>query len=114
MDAFEQDYILPKYGPFMSQTERQALLWMKYNIPIWVSWQPSSKVEEMLMSWRTRLLWTDDWANLWWFRSMLWTMNDNFDINAAIAKGYDKSTTPKKMQEKIERRRNQLIENGPI
>jgi hypothetical protein len=39
-------------------------------------------------------------------------MNDNFDINAAIAKGYDKSTTPKKMQEKIERRRNQLIENG--
>ena len=39
-------------------------------------------------------------------------MSDNFDINAAIAKGYDKSTVDDNIQKRIENRRNQLIENG--
>ena len=39
-------------------------------------------------------------------------MVDNADINAAIAKWYNKEVTPKELQERIERRRNQLIANG--
>ncbi|MBO7716565.1 MAG: hypothetical protein J6S85_23570 [Methanobrevibacter sp.] len=39
-------------------------------------------------------------------------MVDNADINAAIARGYNADTTPEALQERIERRRNQLISEG--
>lgn len=110
MDTFEQDFIMPKYWTFLTPQDRQTILGMKYTIPIWVTWQPINEVEKMLNAWRIRLLW--DWKTTKWeFRRVLWTMVDNADINAAIAKGYNKAVTPKELQERIERRRNQLITN---
>lgn len=110
MDTFEQDFIMPKYWAFLTPQDKQIILGMKYTIPIWVTWQPINEVEKMLNAWRIRLLW--DWKTTKWeFRRVLWTMVDNADINAAIAKGYNKAVTPKELQERIERRRNQLITN---
>ena len=110
MDTFEQDFIMSKYWAFLTPQDRQTILGMKYTIPIWVTWQPINEVEKMLNAWRIRLLW--DWKTTKWeFRRVLWTMVDNADINAAIAKGYNKAVTPKELQERIERRRNQLITN---
>lgn len=110
MDTFEQDFIMPKYWTFLTPQDRQTILGMKYTIPIWVTWQPINEVEKMLNAWRIRLLW--DWKTTKWeFRRVLWTMVDNADINAAIAKGYNKAVTPKELQERIDRRRNQLITN---
>lgn len=104
LDTFEQDFVLPKYGQFLTVQQRQEILWTKYEIPIGVAWQPYNRVKEMLYAAKDRIVWR--------YRRTLWTMVENADINAAIAKWYNKEVTPKELQERIERRRNQLIANG--
>ena len=38
LDMFEQDFIYPKYGRFLTNSEKQWLMGMKYSLPIAVSW----------------------------------------------------------------------------
>lgn len=101
LDTFEQDYLLPKYWKFLTPQERQWIMWIKYSMPIWVSWQPYGEVEKMLRSTKERVMWS--------YRNTMKTMAEQNDINAAIAKWYDLSNTPEEFQKRVKKRREQLI-----
>lgn len=101
LDMFEQDYLMPRYWIFLTPQQKQSLMWMKYSLPIGVAWQNINTIEAELVATRTRLL-----EN---YSSIIWSTAMNNDINMAVLKGYNKATTPKQMQEIIEKRREQLI-----
>ena len=100
LDMFEQDILLPKYWIFLTPQEKQWLMWMKFDLPIWVKWQNISKLEKELEWIKTKLLEKYD--------NTLWSVAENNDINAAILKwikGEDE-----KMQKKIDARKELLAE----
>lgn len=101
LDMFEQDFLLPRYWKFLTRTERQWLMWMKYSLPIWVAWQNIDKVVEELTSIRTNLIDKYD-------RILNWAVKNN-EVNMAIVKWMEWETDD--MKKRIDARRQQLIEN---
>ena len=104
LDMFEQDFLLPRYGRFLSKQEKQQLLWMKYALPIWIKWQNPDDVWDELNSIRNTLINKYD--------TMIWWAAKNNEINASILKWIKWEDA--KMQKAIDERRNQLIEGGWI
>lgn len=102
LDMFEQDFLLPRYGRFLSKQEKQQLLWMKYALPIWIKWQNPDDVWDELNSIRNTLINKYD--------TMIWWAAKNNEINASILKWIKWEDA--KMQKAIDERRNQLIEGG--
>ena len=118
MDTFEQEMILPKYSKFLTPEERQSILWIKYTAPIGVGWQNAVEVDRMLDNWSNRILWwVEVWPNWeriahkWSYQTTMSKMANENDINAAVAKWYDKESLDQTTIDRIERRRNQLISN---
>ena len=101
LDMFEQDFLLPRYGRFLSKQERQWLMWMKYQLPIWVKWQNPDKVLEELTSIRNKITQK--------YQTILWSVAHNNDINMSILKWLKSDDA--KMQKAIDERRQQLIDN---
>ena len=104
LDVFEQDFLIPRYGKFLSKPEKQWLMWMKYSLPIWVKWQNAEEVHKQLIAARNRIAQR--------YSRTLWNAAENNQINAAIltwAKVWDKL-----MQKKIDARRQQLIDNWGV
>lgn len=101
LDMFEQDFLLPRYWKFLTRTERQWLMWMKYSLPIWVAWQNIDRVVEELTSIRANLLDKYD-------RILNWAVKNN-EVNMAIVKWMEWETDD--MKKRIDARRQQLIEN---
>ena len=104
LDVFEQDFLLPRYGRFLSKQERQWLLWMKYSLPIGVAWQNPDKVFEELTSIRNKIVNKYD--------NVLWWAAQNNEINMSVLKWLKSDDA--KMQKRIDERRQQLIDNGWI
>lgn len=102
LDMFEQDFLIPRYGKFLSKQEMQWLLWMKYSLPIWVKWQNPDKVFNELNSIRAKIINKYD--------SVLWNAAQNNDINMSILKWL--KSDDERMQKRIDERRQQLIDNG--
>ena len=102
LDMFEQDFLIPRYGKFLSQQEKQWLMWMKYSLPIWVGWQNPDVVNNELRQVRNNLLQK--------YKATLWWAAQNNDINVAIAKWIE--VDDKHMAEQIDKRRQQLMDSG--
>lgn len=101
LDVFEQDFLLPRYGRFLSKQERQWMLWMKYSLPIWVKWQNPDEVFKELNSIRNKIISKYD--------TVLWWAAQNNEINMSILKWL--KTDDARMQKRIDERRQQLIDN---
>lgn len=101
LDMFEQDFLIPRYGKFLSQQEKQWLMWMKYSLPIWVGWQNPDVVNNELRQVRNNLLQK--------YKATLWWAAQNNDINVAIAKWIE--VDDKHMAEQIDKRRQQLMDS---
>lgn len=102
LDMFEQDFLVPRYWRFLSKQERQWLMWMKYQLPIWVAWQNPDRVREELISVRNKIAQK--------YKTTLWSAAENNDINMSIIKWVKWETD--RMQAKIDARRQMLAENG--
>lgn len=100
LDMFEQDFLLPRYNKFVSKQEMNGIMWMKYSLPIWVSWQNPDKVNEELIAIRNKLLQK--------YKTTLKNAANNNDINMAIVKW----TGDKKLEREIALRRDKLAESG--
>jgi len=100
LDMFEQDILLPKYGIFLSPQEKQWLIGMKYDLPIWVKWQNITNVTKQLNDIKQKLLNKYD--------NTLWSIVENNDINEAILKWI--KSEDERIQKKIDARRDMLAE----
>ena len=100
LDMFEQDILLPKYGIFLSPQEKQWLIGMKYDLPIWVKWQNITNVTKQLNDIKQKLLNKYD--------NTLWSIAENNDINEAILKWI--KSEDERIQKKIDARRDMLAE----
>lgn len=104
LDMFEQDFLMSRYGKFLSTRERQALMWMKYSLPIWVTWQNPTDVLKEIENVKTRLLKRYD-------NTLKDVARDN-DINAAVL--WKVKSDSARMDKAIEERRKLLMEQWAV
>ena len=102
LDMFEQDFILPKYGRFLTQSERQWLMGMKYSLPIAVNWMNKNDIIREIENTRNRLIQRYN-------ETLKWAAANN-DINMAIVNKMKGDS--KKMTEQIKQREQKLMEQG--
>ena len=102
LDMFEQDFILPKYGRFLTQSERQWLMGMKYSLPIAVNWMNKNDIIREIENTRNRLIQRYN-------ETLKWAAANN-DINMAIVNKMKGDS--KKMNEQIKQREQKLMEQG--
>ena len=103
LDMFEQDYLMPRYGKFLTPQQKQSLMGMKYSLPIWVAWQDYNALEKELTNTKKRIM--DNYT------STIGSTAKNNDINMKLIKWYDKKKEWAEMTAKIEERRKQLAQN---
>lgn len=104
LDMFEQDYLLPRYGRFLSKQERQWITNLKSLLPIGVKWQNVDKLREELVSIRNKINQR--------YSMTLSNAAKNNDINMSILKWVKGEND--KMQKIIDERRQQLMDSGWI
>lgn len=104
LDMFEQDFLMSRYGKFLTTRERQALMWMKYSLPIWVTWQNPADVLKEISDVKERLLKRYD-------NTLKDVAIDN-DINAWTLWAIKSESA--KMDKKIEERRKLLMEQWAV
>lgn len=104
LDMFEQDFLIPRYWKFLTTEERQWLMWMKYQLPIAVSWQSKEVVSKELNQVKDRLLKNYDKT----LKDKAWAM----EINSAVINRIKNPT--KKQEAMIAQREKQLMDNWEI
>lgn len=102
LDMFEQDFILPRYGRFLTQSERQWLMGMKYSLPIAVKWMSRDASIKEIENVRNQLLKR-------YKETLQWAAANN-DINMAIVNKL--KSNDKKITEQIKQREQKLMEQG--
>lgn len=101
LDMFEQDFLIPRYGRFLTPQEKQSLMGMKYSLPIAVTWQNKKKALDNILEVKERLLKTYD-------RSLKSAAKNN-EINMAVV--WKLKTDDAKLNKKIDERKKLLMEN---
>lgn len=104
LDMFEQDFLMSRYGRFLTSYEKQWFMGMKYSLPIAVSWQNVQSALKEISDTNQRLLKNYD-------RTLKNVAKDN-DINAAVLWAIKSSSA--KMDRAIESRRKLLMEQWAI